>query len=169
MPPSPTPRDTEDSLDLSMGMPSITSNVSEYHSYLVDARNAVRQRCEATKCWLYPYDGRSPPPCMSLPGLPHSPRKNEPILSDEEDRDFWQLMNEEAAAAGDKSPCQEALDFSSPETTMAMASPKTAEQNEVDAIQTLGKHIFELCVSQPFINDELMQVLSWTYCSRRWN
>ena len=146
VPPPGANTSVEDALDLSMGMPSITSNVSEYHSYLVDARNAVRQRCEATKCWLYPYDGRSPPPCTALPLGPAPPplvrRRNEPILSDEEDRDFWQLMNTAAEEAGDKSPCQEALDLSSPDTTLALTSTstpaKTEEQND-DAIQTLGE------------------------------
>ena len=33
-----------------------------YNSYLSDARNTVRQRFEATQCWLYDYDGISPPP-----------------------------------------------------------------------------------------------------------
>lgn len=80
---------------------------TEYHHYLVDARNAVRQRYEATKCWIYPYDGLNPPPHsaissrgpdkdpeeannheddMSTPGGPIS-------MTDEETQDFWKLMD----------------------------------------------------------------------------
>jgi len=144
---------------------SITSNVSEYHSYLVDARNAVRQRSEATKCWLYQYDGRDPPMHSAVPDHRHqksSPRgkikrpqhevgdilrrlKSDVTiskLSDEEDIHFWEMMNED----DDQSPCQEAVDFSpgssgtSTEYGGAIVKAKTDsnEQNDDNATQSLG-------------------------------
>ena len=39
-----------------------------YNSYLSDARNAVRLRFEATQCWIYEYDGISPPPLPTKNG-----------------------------------------------------------------------------------------------------
>jgi hypothetical protein len=40
----------------------IETSQFSYNAYLSDAREAVRQRFEATQCWLYDYDGISPPP-----------------------------------------------------------------------------------------------------------
>jgi hypothetical protein len=40
---------------------SLTDSMG-YNSYLSDARNAVRAKFEATQCWVYDYDGISPPP-----------------------------------------------------------------------------------------------------------
>ncbi len=40
----------------------VTPTNADYHSYLMDARRAVRDRFEATRCWQYDYDGLNPPP-----------------------------------------------------------------------------------------------------------
>ena len=42
-----------------------TADPVDYQSYLMDARKAVRDRLEATKCWQYDYDGLKPPPMTS--------------------------------------------------------------------------------------------------------
>ncbi len=51
----------EDGLAVETAM-EVTASNSEYHSYLIDARKAVRDRFEATQCWQYDYDGIHPSP-----------------------------------------------------------------------------------------------------------
>ena len=137
---------------------------------MVTSRNAVRQRSEATKCWLYQYDGRNPPMHSAVPDHRHqksSPRgkikrpqhevgdilrrlKSDVTiskLSDEEDIHFWEMMNED----DDQSPCQEAVDFSpgssgtSTEFGGAIVKAKTDsnEQNDDNATQSLGEISFK--------------------------
>ena len=45
------------------------SDTMGYNSYLSDARNVVRLRFEATQCWIYDYDGISPPPFPAKNGV----------------------------------------------------------------------------------------------------
>ena len=111
-----------------------TASSSEYHHYLVDARNAVRQRYEATKCWLYLYDGISPPPHalivnplvlgdkmseIQLTDDEMSSPRGPVSLTEEENKDFWKLMGENVDSDMQEKfghmsicpadPCEEAL------------------------------------------------------------
>ena len=90
-----------------------TPDVVDYQSYLMDARKAVRDRYEATRCWQYDYDGLNPPPmtsnnlsaneesggtnkqhCDNNPCSEIStPYGSGPVsLTEEEDKEFWNLM-----------------------------------------------------------------------------
>jgi len=80
----------------------------DYQSYLMDARKAVRDRFEATRCWQYEYDGLNPPPetsehrsgtsiydpnCDIMTSECSTPYGSAPVsLTEEEDREFWSLM-----------------------------------------------------------------------------
>merc|ERR1711962_1172526 len=56
----------------------------------MDARKAVRDRFEATRCWQYDYDGLNPPPDASECSTPYG---SAPVsLTEEEDKEFWSLM-----------------------------------------------------------------------------
>ena len=89
-----------------------TPDVVDYQSYLMDARKAVRDRYEATRCWQYDYDGLNPPPMTSNnlsaneeSGTNKQHCDNNPLseistpygsgpvsLTEEEDKEFWNLM-----------------------------------------------------------------------------
>ena len=89
-----------------------TPDVVDYQSYLMDARKAVRDRYEATRCWQYEYDGLNPPPMTSNnlsandeSGTNKQHCDNNPLseistpygsgpvsLTEEEDKEFWNLM-----------------------------------------------------------------------------
>lgn len=87
-------------------MPDTASEAVDYQSYLMDARKAVRDRFEATRCWQYDYDGLCPPPpgsnnpnaeqcCDSrLSDDCSTPFGSAPVslLTEEEDKEFWNLI-----------------------------------------------------------------------------
>ena len=101
-----------------------TDTAIEYQSYLLDARKAVRDRYEATRCWQYDYDGLNPPPMTSTnintttddtttttnnnktcdtinygSSELSTPYGSGPVsLTEEEDRDFWSLMRSDEAS-----------------------------------------------------------------------
>jgi len=80
----------------------------DYQSYLMDARKAVRNRFEATRCWQYDYDGLHPPSDASsenktttsnydlncdITSNCSTPYGSAPVsLTEEEDKEFWSLM-----------------------------------------------------------------------------
>ena len=82
----------------------------------MDARKAVRDRFEATRCWQYDYDGLNPPPMTSISLSTEAENKNcdniqnhssevstpygsGPVsLTEEEDREFWNLMRSDEAS-----------------------------------------------------------------------
>lgn len=104
----------EDGIPVDAAAEVLADNV-DYHSYLMDARNAVRDRFEATRCWQYHYDGNSPPHNLasaitaSNGNLNNSSCDNNndnstplgssgPVsLTEEEDKEFWNLMRSEDA------------------------------------------------------------------------
>jgi len=100
-----------------------TADPVDYQSYLMDARKAVRDRLEATKCWQYDYDGLKPPPMNNMSSLEameamkssfcdnnnpttttctsdvSTPYGSGPVsLTEEEDKEFWNLMRSDEAS-----------------------------------------------------------------------
>ena len=146
-----------------VSLPSITSGISDYHNYLVDARNAVRQRHEATKCWLYSYDGSSPPMHSTIAHPSPLATTLKPLeeMTEEEDKDFWRMMSSsdsndvggeavimtddssrDSSLAPSTDPCEEALILTKDEVLN-----KSEDVNV--SIKSLGE-VFFVC-APPFI------------------
>ena len=91
---------TEDGLAIDPAAEAVPEDY-DYQPYLMDARKAVRDRFEATRCWQYDYDGLNPASnnntdCdidASEAGSSSTPYGSGPVsLTEEEDREFWSLM-----------------------------------------------------------------------------
>ena len=85
----------EDGLAIDTASEAIPEAI-DFQSYLIDAKKAVRDRFEATRCWVYDYDGLNPPApptemiCDSEASTPYG---SAPVsLTEEEDKEFWNAL-----------------------------------------------------------------------------
>ncbi len=122
-------------------LPQSTDSSEHFHLYLRDARAAVRMRNEATRCWLYEYDGLDPPPPIGLDGEHNNSSSNNNSTEEEGIERAVDALNLNAAidASVESSGYTSLAHLSSSPSVSGPVSMTNEEEREFWSLMKVGK------------------------------